>query len=146
MKRKSVVVAVALAAAMATALAACGGTTTTPSTNNSGTPSSGANKGNAVAAYNAAVSQVFNPSDKKGGTLRMADDGDFDSLDPADTYYGYVWDFIRLYGRSLVTFSPSPGTDSVKLVPDLAESLGTPGDGGKTWTYHIRTPTRTSWA
>ncbi len=43
--------------------------------------------------FNAAVGKVFNPSDKTGGTLKMANNGDWDSLDPADTYYGYSWDF-----------------------------------------------------
>ena len=32
-------------------------------------------------------------------------------------------------------FKPAPGADGTKLVPDLAESLGVPSDGGKTWTY-----------
>src|SRR5262249_8783330 len=59
-------------------------------------------------------------------------------LDPADTYYGYSWDFIRLYGRSLTMFAPKPGADGNKLIPDLAESLGQPSDGAKTWTYKIK--------
>lgn len=90
------------------------------------------------AQYNAGVNKVYNPSSTKGGTLRLAHGGDWDSLDPADTYYGYSWDFIRLYGRSLVMFASAPGTEGTKLVPDLAESLGTPSDGAKTWTYKIR--------
>jgi len=130
MKRKPVAIAVTSVAALATALTACNGSSTSGQ-------GSGTNQGS-VAEFNAAVGKVYNPSDAKGGTLRIANSGDFDSLDPADTYYGYVWDFIRLYGRSLVTFNPKPGTDSVKLVPDLAESLGTPSDNAKTWTYHLR--------
>ena len=54
-----------------------------------------------MAAFNAAVGHVYNPSTKKGGTLRFASTGDWDSLDPADTYYGFSWDFIRCTaGRS----------------------------------------------
>ena len=67
----------------------------------------------------------------------MAHSGDWDSLDGADTYYSYSWDFFRLYGRTLTTFAPAPGQS--KLVPDLAESLGVPSDNSKTWTYKIRT-------
>jgi len=105
----------------------------------SNTPTSSSSGGSAsVAAFNAAVGHVYNPSTKKGGTLRFASTGDWDSLDPADTYYGFSWDFIRLYGRSLTMFAPKPGADGLKLVPDLAESLGVPSDGGKTWTYKIR--------
>jgi len=81
---------------------------------------------------------VFNPSDAKGGTLRMANSGDWDSLDPADTYYAYSWDFVRLYGRSLVMFAASPGAEGTKLVPDLAEALGVPSDDAKTWTYKLK--------
>ena len=82
--------------------------------------------------------QIFNPSTKKGGTLTFANSGDWDSLDPADTYYGYSWNFIRLYGRSLVMFKPAPGDAGTELVPDLATGLGEPSDDDKTWTYHLR--------
>ena len=36
-----------------------------------------------------ASTSVVNPSDKKGGTLKFANSGDWDSLDPGETYYGY---------------------------------------------------------
>ena len=71
----------------------------------------------------------FNPSDKKGGTLKIANSGDWDSLDPGDTYYGYSWNFLRLYGRSLMMFKARPGKASNELVPDLAEGLGEASDG-----------------
>src|SRR5262249_9642880 len=125
MKRRPAVAVVAAGAALALALAGCGGSKSTKTA--SATP-----------ADNAGGGQVFNPSDKKGGTLRFAHSGDWDSLDPADTYYGYSWDFIRLYGRSLTMFTPKPGADGNKLIPDLAESLGQPSDGAKTWTYKIK--------
>jgi peptide/nickel transport system substrate-binding protein len=88
--------------------------------------------------FNAAMTQVYNASDKKGGTVKLANSGDWDTLDPGETYYGYSWNFLRLYGRSLVMFKPAPGKASNELVPDLAETLGVPTDGGKTWTYKIR--------
>jgi peptide/nickel transport system substrate-binding protein len=88
--------------------------------------------------FNAAMTKVFNPSEKKGGTIRLANAGDWDTLDPGETYYGYSWNFLRLYGRSLVMFKPAPGKESNELVPDLAETLGVPTDGGKTWTYKLR--------
>jgi peptide/nickel transport system substrate-binding protein len=81
---------------------------------------------------------VFSPSDAKGGTLRMANSGDWDSLDPGDNYYGYEWDFIRYYGRSLTMFKAAPGDEGLKVVPDLAESLGKPSSDAKTWTYKLR--------
>ena len=89
--------------------------------------------------FNAAIGKVFDPSDAKGGVIRMANSGDWDSLDPADSYYGYEWNFSRLFGRSLLTCAPAPGAAGAKLVPDLATGLGSPSDGAKTWTYHLRT-------
>jgi peptide/nickel transport system substrate-binding protein len=126
MKTRRAVAAVAGCAALALALTACGGG---KSTGGNSTTQGG---------FNAANGKVLNPSDKKGGTLRFANSGDWDSLDPADTYYGYSWDFIRYYGRSLVMFAPKPGSDGNKLIPDLAEDLGKPSDDAKTWTYKIK--------
>ena len=35
-------------------------------------------------------------------------------------------------------FKPEPGAAGNELTPDLAEALGVPSDGGKTWTYKLR--------
>lgn len=117
--------AAAVGAVAALVLAACGGGTS------GGTSGSGTGGGTGDGG-------IHNPSDAKGGTLRYANSGDWDSLDPADTYYAYSWNFVRLYGRALVMFKSAPGADGATLVPDLAESLGKSSDGGKTWTYTLR--------
>ncbi|MGH3900377.1 MAG: ABC transporter substrate-binding protein, partial [Pseudonocardiaceae bacterium] len=85
-----------------------------------------------------AVGGVHNPSNATGGTLRFSNSGDWDSLDPADTYYAYSWNFIRNYGRALLVFKSAPGQQGATLVPDLAESLGRSSDDAKTWTYTLR--------
>jgi peptide/nickel transport system substrate-binding protein len=103
-----------------------------------GSKGGGSSSGGTKDAFNAAVGKVFNPSTKKGGILKFADEGQQDSVDPGDTYYGYSWNFARLYGRSLTMFTPAPGKASNKLVGDLAEGLGTPSADAKTWTYKIR--------
>jgi len=125
MQRKRILAAMAVAATLATGLTACGG--------------SGGGQGAGASTFNAAVGKVFNQSDAKGGTIRMANSGDWDSLDPADSYYSYEWDFARLFGRSLLTFAAAPGQGGAKLVPDLATDMGKASDDDKTWTYHIRT-------
>ena len=61
-----------------------------------------------------------------------------DSFDPGDTYYGYSWNLVRNYARTLVMFKPAPGKQGLELVPDLATDLGKSSDGGKTWTYTIQ--------
>jgi peptide/nickel transport system substrate-binding protein len=122
--------AVSAAAAIALILAACGGSSETPDEETTG--------GSAAPAFNAGVNAVVNPSEEKGGIIKMANSDVWDSLDPANTYYGYAWNFVRLYGRSLVMFKPAAGAGGAELVPDLAESLGKPSDDAKTWTYTLR--------
>ncbi len=81
---------------------------------------------------------MFNPSTKKGGTLKAAHSADWDSLDPGDTYYGYSFNFGRFYWRTLTMYKPGPGPEGNTVIPDLAEGLGTPSDDGKTWTYKLK--------
>ena len=122
--------AFALGAVATVAMAACGG----PSTSGSG--SGGGSGGGSAQAPD--VNGVHNPSTATGGTLRFANSGDWDSLDPADTYYAYSWDFARLYGRPLMTRKPAPGKDGATLVPDLADAPGKPNADSTQWTYTLR--------
>jgi peptide/nickel transport system substrate-binding protein len=131
MRWNRITTATAVSAAVALSLVACGGPKASPG----GSSSSG---GAATPEFNAAVGKVFNPSDKKGGTLRMAITQNWDSTDPGDTYYGLSWNLVRNYVRPLMTFKAAPGADGAKPVPDLAEAPGVSSDGAKTWTYKIR--------
>ncbi|GIH18235.1 ABC transporter substrate-binding protein [Rugosimonospora africana] len=108
-------------------LAACGGNKATTTTNS-----------NTGAGFNAAVGKVVNPSTKKGGTLQMWSSQDADSWDPAIGYYAFVWDLNQLYTRTLVTYPAQPGTAGLKLAPDLASAMPDITDGGKTYTFHLR--------
>ncbi|MGW3130828.1 ABC transporter substrate-binding protein [Streptomyces sp. NPDC001076] len=96
------------------------------------------NGGGSSAAANAATKGVVNASDKKGGTVTYELSDVPDSFDPGNTYYAYMYNFSRLYARPLMTFQPGPGSKGNTLVPDLAASKGVPSDGGKTWTYKLR--------
>ncbi|HET9828513.1 MAG TPA: ABC transporter substrate-binding protein [Nocardioidaceae bacterium] len=112
-------------------LSACGGGGSSNNSNNGGS--------GAPEKFNAALSAVANPSDKKGGIVKLGQSGDWaDTVDPGETYYGYSWDFLRTYARTLVMFKSAPGKAGLELTPDLAENLGKPSNGGKTWTYKIR--------
>ncbi len=88
--------------------------------------------------FNAAVGQIYNESDYRGGTLKFAISEDWDSVDPGDTYYGLSWNLVRLYSRSLLMYKPVPGRAGLELTPDLAESMGEVSDDGMTWTYTLR--------
>ncbi|MFI9835475.1 ABC transporter substrate-binding protein [Nonomuraea sp. NPDC051941] len=91
-----------------------------------------------VAAFGTAVTSVADPSARKGGTLRVVSPYELESVDPGNMYTTESLNLVRLYGRSLTMFKPVPGAAGTQVVPDLAESLGAPGDGGKTWTYKLR--------
>src|SRR6266571_4398025 len=115
----------AACAATSVALASCGSSATKTKTTTGG-------------AFNAATNAVVNPSNHKGGTLLYLNPSDWDSPDPGNTYYGFSWDFLRLYARTLTMFKPAPGLAGEKLVPDLATSLGQVSNHGLTWTYHLK--------
>jgi peptide/nickel transport system substrate-binding protein len=84
----------------------------------------------------AGVTGVRAPSDRTGGTLRVVS-AEIDSLDPQRSYLPGMWNLMRLYTRTLVTYSAEPGhTD--ELVPDLATDLGTPSEDGLSWTFTLR--------
>jgi peptide/nickel transport system substrate-binding protein len=121
----------AVGVSAALALAACGG-------GGGGQGSQGSSNQSAQAGFDAASTSVVSPSDTKGGTLKFANSGDWDTLDPGETYYAYSWNFARLYGRSLMMFKSGVGKDGNQLVPDLAEAPGQASSDAKTWTYKLR--------
>ena len=84
----------------------------------------------------AGVTGVRAPSTRTGGTLRAVS-AEIDSLDPQRSYLPGVWNLMRLYTRTLVTYSPEPGRTD-ELVPDLATDLGTPSEDGLSWTFTLR--------
>jgi peptide/nickel transport system substrate-binding protein len=131
--------AVAAAAVLAVGLSACGGSASNGTGDTNSTGGTGGNGGSSAApAADAAIGKIYNPSTTKGGTLRFGMAGDWDSIDPGDTYYGLSWNFLRNYARTLVVFKAGPGEEGAKLVPDLATSLGKASDDNKTWTYTLR--------
>jgi peptide/nickel transport system substrate-binding protein len=84
----------------------------------------------------AGVTGVRAPSTRTGETLRVVS-AEIDSLDPQRSYLPGVWNLMRLYTRTLVTYSSEPGrTDT--LVSDLATDLGTPSEDGLSWTFTLR--------
>ena len=75
----------------------------------------------------------------RGGTLRLVSSSDAppDSLDPAVSYDGSTWQVLHVIGDGLVAFEPVGGTH-IALVPDLATSVPTPTDGGRTYVFELR--------
>ncbi|MDP9182016.1 MAG: ABC transporter substrate-binding protein [Actinomycetota bacterium] len=115
-------------ASVAMLVSACGGGSDKKTTNGKGVES----------AFNASLTGVVNPSDKKGGQLELVAGRDFDSLDPGRTYYGFVWTFRRIWDRQMFQYKPAPGKESLKLAPDLAADDGKVSADGLTYTYKLR--------
>ncbi|MGY2075293.1 ABC transporter substrate-binding protein [Blastococcus sp. SYSU DS0828] len=84
----------------------------------------------------AGIEGVRSPSDERGGTLRVVAPA-IDSLDPQRSYLPGVWNLMRLYARTLVTFASAPG-ETGELVPDLATDLGTVSEDGLRWTFTLK--------
>ncbi|MFB6842787.1 ABC transporter substrate-binding protein [Streptomyces sp. NPDC056361] len=82
---------------------------------------------------------VLGGTPQKGGTLTVLSNQDFTHLDPARNWVMPDMDFgTRLLYRTLVTYTAEPGAKGSELVPDLAEDLGTPSNGAKTWTFRLK--------
>jgi peptide/nickel transport system substrate-binding protein len=111
--RKHIVLPGAAAVALTALLAACGGAN---NTSGSGTP-------------------TIAPADK-GGTLTILDSETTLTLDPAQSWSLAVTSSGLLW-RRLTTWKIAP-TGAPEVVPDLATSDGTPSDGGRVWTYHLK--------
>jgi len=75
----------------------------------------------------------------KGGTLTVLSPEDFAHLDPAQnwTMRDVLFGGRTLY-RTLTAYAAAPGTPGTKVLPDIAQELGKPSDGNKTWTYKLR--------
>ncbi|MFG1810196.1 ABC transporter substrate-binding protein [Streptomyces sp. NPDC049040] len=82
---------------------------------------------------------VVHPSDKKGGTLKIAQSNPEEAmLDPAAVYTQPSWNLQRLYLRKLVDYAPQPGAGGRELVPDLATDTGKVSSDGRTWTFRLK--------
>lgn len=130
----------AVAAAVSVALVTTAVIVTVHLTGTGGGKSGSASSSGSAApqAADAALTGVVRPSTAKGGTLKLQQPAEFDSLDPADMYFTGSWNFSRLYSRSLLTYKGAPGTAGLRPVPDLATGPGEASGDLKTWTYHLR--------
>ncbi|MDA2804894.1 ABC transporter substrate-binding protein [Nocardiopsis suaedae] len=116
---------IAATAATALLLSACGG-------------GGGDGTGASDAEFDQGQTEIVNASDEKGGTLRFAISANMENADPGNMYYGYMWNFSRLYARTLYTYDAQPGEAGQEVVPDLAEGEPEVSEDGKTWTVKLK--------
>jgi peptide/nickel transport system substrate-binding protein len=75
----------------------------------------------------------------KGGTLlTVANAAPSGSPDPQVNYTLQEWQLLILTHDGLVGFKRAGGKEGTKIVPDLAQSVPKPTNGGKTWTFKLR--------
>jgi peptide/nickel transport system substrate-binding protein len=75
----------------------------------------------------------------KGGVFTsLATTAPSGSPDPQVNYTAQEWQFLVITHDGLVGFKHAGGTEGTKIVPDLAESIPKPTNGGKTWTFKLR--------
>ena len=81
----------------------------------------------------------------RGGTLTVEGIADlFDTFDPATAYVPESWAVLGLTNDGLIGFPRVGGLAGAALVPDLAASLPTPTEGGRTYTFRLRPNVRYS--
>jgi peptide/nickel transport system substrate-binding protein len=107
------------------ALAGCGG----------GGPSTGPTTGGGGGGGGSAVN---------GGTLRAAIPDNPDHLDTGYSYATEGWELLEATNDGLLSFKKAQGGAGAQVVPDLATAMPTVTDGGKTYTFHVRSGVRFS--
>lgn len=118
--RRSRLGGLAVLAAVAVAAAGCGSSSSSPA------PKSGTSSSAAAAAG------------KAGGTFTILANSAFGVADPAQNYTLEEWQLLIDTHDGLVTFAKEAGLAGTKIVPDLATSIPTPTDNGRTYVFHIR--------
>jgi peptide/nickel transport system substrate-binding protein len=76
-----------------------------------------------------------------GGTLTVGwspSFGETDNFDPTGEYLGDAWGVLTMEVKTLVGYEHTAGALGNKIVPDLATSVPTPTNGGKTYTFHLK--------
>jgi peptide/nickel transport system substrate-binding protein len=73
----------------------------------------------------------------KGGTLTILASAAFGTADPAQNYTLEEWQLLIDTHDGLVQFKRVGGAAGTRIVADLATSIPTPTNGGKTYTFQI---------
>jgi peptide/nickel transport system substrate-binding protein len=114
--------------ALALALAACG---SSESTSSSSSSSNGASLVT-PAGYQSSVNESL--SGKRGGTLEVLQESDFEHLDPGVTYFAL--DYTEVFATQRPLYSNKPNSN--EAIPDMAAGEPEVSADNKTVTVHIK--------
>ncbi len=73
-----------------------------------------------------------------GGVFTILANSAFGVADPAQNYTLEEWQLLIMTHDGLVGFAHEGGLAGTKIVPDLATSVPTPTNGGKTYVFNVR--------
>ena len=74
----------------------------------------------------------------RGGTLKLLAKAAGGTIDPQVNYTLQYWQLYQASYDGLLGFKKAGGDAAFQVVPDLAQSLPTPTNGGKTWVFKLR--------
>ena len=77
-------------------------------------------------------------ADHRGGTLKLLAKAAGGTLDPQVNYTLQYWQLYQAAYDGLLAFTKAGGQAAFNVVPDIAEKIPTPTNGGKTWVFKIR--------
>src|SRR5690349_14386259 len=127
-----------LALALAGLAAGCGSKKSSSGSSGTTTTSSSSGSGSEVSL----VGTYENGTAEKGGTWRVGIEQSFgftNNFDPTGEYLGTgINIYENLLLRTLVGYKHAPGAEGNQLIGDLATAVPNPTDGGKTYTYTLR--------
>ncbi len=83
-------------------------------------------------------------ADHRGGTLKLLAKAAGGTLDPQVNYTLQYWQLYQATYDGLLAFTKAGGQAAFNVVPDIAEKIPTPTNGGKTWVFKIRKGVRFS--
>ena len=90
-------------------------------------PSGGASRGRATTAL-----------DHRGGTLKLLAKSAAGTIDPHVNYTLEYWQLYQASYDGLLAFKKAGGNAAFQVVPDIAQNIPTPTNGGKRWVFKIR--------
>jgi len=102
-------------------------------------------QGVALAGDSVLVAVRAKGSAHRGGTLRVySGRRGLETIDPSLSYESYTFAIASLTNDGLLAFRHVGGSEGSVLVPDLAVALPLPTDGGRTYTFELRSGIRYS--
>jgi peptide/nickel transport system substrate-binding protein len=119
----------ALVTGLALLLAACGSSNSSTSSTSS---SSGSASALSTSGYKSPLTEP--ETGKRGGTLTVLQETDFEHLDPGIAYFSV--DYAVVFATQRPLYSQKP--NSTEATPDMAEGAPEISGGGKTVTVHLK--------